>query len=260
MSGRVVGTKRIGRERIERLMGAAFIGTAPGQRTKARQARLARSVNRDAKKDDRYAALAAELQKLQALRSLKTFALYAMNVNENSAAVAANLAIALAECGESVCLCETDIDDPTIPRLFNLDKQPGLTDIAEGESAESGLEHVLEAELLSPEEKTGFTDARVSLLEALQATYLKNLLLLTAGGAEVSGQMGDRVRRIITVLRSRFDVVLVAMSEVAPFLEGIDGVLVIIDAQNQDSTALEEMRGRIEKAGSFVAGLLLQSA
>jgi polysaccharide biosynthesis transport protein len=125
---------------------------------------------------------------------------------EGKSTMIANLAVALAEAGRRVVLCDLDARRPVIDRFFGLEGRPGLIDVALGQIE---LEHAL-GEVAIPDKPYW---PRQQAVNGNSGHSVRGVLeVLTFGRtppdpAEFVGS--DRVAEILEILRARADIVLV---------------------------------------------------
>jgi len=65
--------------------------------------------------------------------------------NEGKTVVAANLAVALAQAGQRVLLLDGDLRRPTVHKLFDVEQEPGLSNLLVGNAKASDAVHKLPA-------------------------------------------------------------------------------------------------------------------
>jgi protein-tyrosine kinase len=160
---------------------------------------------------------------------------------EGKSVVAANLALTMGqEIRQRVCLVDAALRDPSLHELFGLAESPGLTDVLSG---------------------------RVPLEAALTTLDPYQLTLLPAGSvsnnpAELLG--GAEMRRVLAVLRSRFDRVVIDGSsatptaDVATLLPLIDGVLMVARAGVTGAPSITHAVSAL--GASHVVGMVLNDS
>ena len=167
-----------------------------------------------------YRSLRTNLQFSGAGEKLRCFLVTSSVPGEGKSTTAANLAIAISLQGTRTILIDGDLRRPTLHRLFDLEKNKGLSNVLIG---------------------------KVSLNEAIQSTSIKNLDVLTSGilppnPAEMLGS--DYMKEIIEELKSRYEVCLfdspplIAVTDAAVLAKEVDGVLLVVKSGHTNRGAL----------------------
>ncbi len=161
--------------------------------------------------------------------------------DDDKSAVAANLAVTMAQSGRSTILVDCDLRRPTLHDLFHLESEPGLTNVILGDY--EGL--------------------------PLQATNVENLSLLASGPkppnpADMLGS--KRVDALIEELVEQADFVIfdsppaVAVTDAAVLGAKVDGVLLVISAGKTRREHAERAKETLEKARARIVGVTLTNA
>jgi capsular exopolysaccharide synthesis family protein len=160
---------------------------------------------------------------------------------EGKSVVAANLALTMGqEIRQRVCLVDAALRDPSLHELFGLAESPGLTDVLSGRVP---------------------LDAALTTLEPYQLTLLPAGSVST-NPAELLG--GADMRRIIAVLRSRFDRVVIDASsatptaDVATLLPLVDGILMVARAGVTGAPAITHAVSAL--GASHIVGMVLNDS
>jgi|GEM_PF-373277 len=153
--------------------------------------------------------------------------------------VTANLGLALAQSGSRVILVDMDLRRPSLHRIFNLSKEPGLSDVLRGET---------------------------TLNEVLQEGSHKNLRILTAGRVtdDLTGLLTPtQTGAFIESLLEDCDYVLLDAPAVlatadATLLAGqADTILVLAAQRRTDRTNLRQSLQHLHQIGAKVAGVIV---
>jgi tyrosine-protein kinase len=165
------------------------------------------------------------------------------SAREGKSTTVANLAVALAQAGRRVVLCDLDARRAIIHELFHLPGQPGLTDVVAGDVA---LENSLKAVPIPPKSYWGRSDSQnghgAGVLEVL------TLGRTPPDPGEFVGS--QRVAEILETLRDRADVVLVdtpamlAVGDAMTIAGIVDTVLVVVRQGGVRRSTLREL-GRV---------------
>ncbi len=174
---------------------------------------------------------------------------------EGKSTTVANLAVALARAGRRVVLVDADLTHPHLHRLFNLDQQPGLTEVELGET--------LLVEALRPigliEDSSGADDS------SRRTEHAGSLEVLPAGTAlQDPDELGfdKAVGSIIQRVQDQADIVLV---DAPPVLGGhaialsahVDAVVVVARLKALRMSALEELGWMLEASPATKLGFVV---
>lgn len=159
---------------------------------------------------------------------------------EGKSTTVANLAVTMAQSGRRTILVDCDLRRPLLHTLFDLNSEPGLTNI------------ILD-----------------DIEPPLQETGVENLWLLAAGPqppnpADLLGS--KKFDRVIETIANMADIVLfdappvIAVTDAAVLGAKVDGVLLVISAGKTRRDHAERARDMLEKARVHVVGAALTNA
>ena len=160
--------------------------------------------------------------------------------SEGKSTVMANLAICMAQDGQRVVIVDCDLRRPTQHRMF-----PTL-------SNEKGISGVL----------TG----ACSVDEAIQATPVENLSVLTSGPVPANpGRLVEslRLRQVLQGLAGKFDMVLVdappllIVGDAVALSRAAKGLVIVVEAGKTPRRMIADLRARAEAAGVEPTGIVL---
>lgn len=158
---------------------------------------------------------------------------------EGKSTTATNLAISLAEAGQSVCLVDADLRRPMINEYLGLDRSAGLTTSLVGAA---------------------------DLNDLLQPWGENNLYVLTSGQvppnpSELLGS--DEMKHLIQRLEAAFDTVvidappLLPVTDAAVLSQHVGGVVVVVGSQKLRTNDLEKSLNALTMVGAPVLGIVL---
>jgi Mrp family chromosome partitioning ATPase len=165
------------------------------------------------------------------------------SAQEGKSTTIANLAVALAQAGRRVVLCDLDARRAIIHEFFHLPGQPGLTDVVAGDVA---LENSLKPVPIPPKSYWGRSDSQNG--HGAGALEILTLGRTPPDPGEFIGS--QRVVEILETLRDRADVVLVdtpamlAVGDAMTIAGIVDTVLVVVRQGAVRRSALREL-GRV---------------
>lgn len=189
-----------------------------------------------------FRRLLQRLKRAEVGRELKVLMVTSANLSEGKSTICSLLAITAAKKGIKTLLVDVDIRRPTVHKLFNVEREPGLTGV---------LEHGLPAK------------------NAVRKSQLENLDLITAGRvtaepAEVFD--GPAIGRLLTEMKFYYDLVLVDCPPIIPVSDPmllaseVDAVLMVVrvgqTARDVAIRAVEIMRANKTE----ILGVILNNA
>ncbi|HEV2827455.1 MAG TPA: polysaccharide biosynthesis tyrosine autokinase [Pyrinomonadaceae bacterium] len=163
---------------------------------------------------------------------------------EGKTTTAVNTAVSLAQTGASVVIIDADMRRPRLRSIFGLPNAPGLSSILSSEVSEAEAMNMV------------VTDA------------VSGLNVLTAGPippnpAELLGS--DQMRRLIALLQSRFDHLVVDSPPVSSFTDGVlissmvDGVLLVVHGGKSSRHVVKRSRQLLHDVGAKIFGVVLNN-
>jgi capsular exopolysaccharide synthesis family protein len=190
---------------------------------------------------EQYRSLRTRLARSENGRAVRAIIVTSPNKGDGKTLTAANLALTMAqEFQQRVLLVDGDLRRPAIHRLFGIAETPGLSDVLMGGA---------------------------SIDDALVTVRDHRLTVLPSGiipmhPAELLGSA--TMRRVLDMLRTRFDRILIDMPPIAPLADVTiasavaDGVLMIVRAGVTPKPAIERALSGLDM--SKVLGLVLNDA
>ena len=159
--------------------------------------------------------------------------------DEGKSTTLANLAVAMAQAGSRVLLVDCDLRKPVQHKIFELLNQKGLTNV------------LVE---------------QLKVNEAIQATRINNLSLLSSGPippnpSELLGS--QRMNELVKFLADEFDIILfdsppaVAVTDAALLSAQVDGVILVLRAGVARIEMAKQVKELIEKANGKIIGTVL---
>lgn len=210
------------------------------------------SFDQDATKKPLLTQAAPQSPRAESFRQLRTNLQFA-NVSEHAKTVlvtssvpgegksttATNLAIALAQAGQTVCLIDADLRRPMVNEYLGLDRSAGLTTAL-----------------------VGIADVN----DLLQPWGSDSLYVLTSGQippnpSELLGS--DEMKRLLSRLEQAFDAVIIdappllPVTDAAVLSQHVGGVLLVVGSQKLKVQDLQKSISALEMVGSKILGIVL---
>jgi len=187
-----------------------------------------------------YRSLRTNIQFADIEKKNKVFLITSPGPDEGKTTTVANLSYVLSIMDVHILMIDADLRKPHLHRIFNVNREPGLTDILIGEK--------------KPE-------------ETIQSTSIKNLSLLTAGKLPPNPAellFSSRTDKLIQDLRKSFDFIFVDSSPVLAFADTptlatkVDGVFAVLRAEKTTFKTAKAMQEILEKnVHAKITGVIL---
>lgn len=158
---------------------------------------------------------------------------------EGKTTTAINLAVAMAASGSRVLLLDVDLRRPSVHRMLNIKRTPGL------------------AEVLAD---------NADIHEVMQPTDVENLLVVSSGQlppnpSELIGS--DRMHQLTTQLGQEFDIVIcdapsiIVVTDPILLATHVDSTLVLVSVNNARRETIRRALGLLDGVQAHVAGIVL---
>ena len=163
---------------------------------------------------------------------------------EGKTTTAVNTAVSLAQTGASVLIIDADMRRPRLRSIFGLPERTGLSSILSSELSEA------------------------EVLAMVAQVPVDGLHVLTAGPippnpAELLGS--DHMRRLMMILQSKFNHVVVDSPPVSSFTDGVlistmvDGVLLVVHGGKSSRHVVKRSRQLLQDVGAKILGVVLNN-
>lgn len=189
-----------------------------------------------------YRTLAANIRYAEVDTPIKTLLVTSAAPGEGKTVTATNLAISLAQTGKKVLLLDADLRKSRIHRIFQFDREPGLTDFLIDEASEPNL--------------------------SVLPTEIDNLSVLVSGSHVSNPEMllsSEKMASLIESLKEEYDIVifdspplLSAADAITLAKETDDTLMVIKSGQTKRQIALQG-KELLENVGAELLGAVLNN-
>lgn len=227
-----------GKSDLHRITDAALLGEIGYDRS-AENTPLLTQAPQQSPRAESFRRLRTNLQFANVSTRAQTFAVTSSLPGEGKSTTAANLAIALAEAGQKVCLIDADLRRPMISEYFGLDRNAGLTTVL-----------------------LGHADAE----DLLQPWGENDLYVLTSGQippnpSELLGSaaMESLIRRLETV----FDAIVVdtppllPVTDAAVLAQHVGGTVLVVASMVPKDQQVQQSLAALEMVGATLLGIVL---
>ncbi|HEU4643194.1 MAG TPA: polysaccharide biosynthesis tyrosine autokinase [Gemmatimonadaceae bacterium] len=175
----------------------------------------------------------------QAVQSLRTIVVTSPSPQDGKTTTSANLAVTFAQQGMRVALVDCDLRRARMHQVFNVPREPGLT--------QAMLGHASMDDILCPTQVDGLTFVPAGALPP--------------NPSELLG--GPRMRAVLDALHERFDIVLLDTPPVHVAADSLilgrvaDGVLLVLRAGHTEKDSAQDALQRLQNVGARVVGAVL---
>jgi protein-tyrosine kinase len=187
-----------------------------------------------------YRALRTSVLRVTQDKSIKAILITSANHYEGKTTTAINLALAMSDVPRfRMLLLDSDLRYPTIHTRLGLMQSPGLTEILEGNAD-------LDSGMINTEK------------ENLKVITSGNLVSYPAELLE-----SERLKDLINVLKSRFDLILVDSAPVIPYSDAsvlssrVDGVLLVVQSGKTRQEDIQQVYATLRDNQATVLGVVL---
>ena len=233
-----------GRVDLEEYLRAPVLATVPRTRRNGRTApTLVTMQHPNSPASEAYRALRTRVLVMAERQGLKTIMVASPTGEDGKSAIAANLAVSLAQVGKRVVLLSADLRGSKVHQYFGLDNERGLSNVLAGEMPP--WEAVQEPAGLERLWVFGSGPVPAQPAELLQSDLMRELL-------------AER-RKVADFVIIEAPAALNA-SDCLALAPLVDGILVVADAKHTDRDEVEQVRIQFEQVGGQVVGAVMSNA
>jgi succinoglycan biosynthesis transport protein ExoP len=247
-------------DELEQQLGLPLLARIPEPPRRLRKEnRLAMLANPRGTHAETLRILKMNLEFMKLGRAVKTIMVTSAVEQEGKSTTVANLAIALARAGESVCLVDLDLRRPFLDKFFDLGDRPGLTQVALGQvELEEALTPIVVPGASSNGNGNGNGKGKHGLLYVLPAGAIPP----NPGELVVS----EQVANMIAGLRERFTTVLIdappvlQVGDAMALSSGVDGLFVVTRLNVVRRPMVKEFRRALDASPALKLGFAVTGA
>lgn len=186
-----------------------------------------------------FRTLATALARTSRDSQLKVLEIASSNVGDGKTTVLANLAVAMAQSGNSVLAVDSDFRCPALHTVFGRENRAGLSDTIAG---------------------------AVTLDDAIQHTLVPNLDLLAAGSIAhppANWSASPKFNDLLDAIRSRYDLILfdtsaaLLLADACELAQHADGVVLVISPEATERTQARRVTQALKSAGAKLVGVVV---
>ncbi len=281
-------------EDIERKTGLPILGSIPkirnsnidGQSAADSPAVLVTHALPSSPASEAYRTLRTNLQFSNLSQKFRSIMLTSSGPREGKSTTSANLAIATAQMGLRTLLIDADLRRPTLHKIFNLNREPGLSDILThyNDSVQSGLAYTSrhrdidadmddsggdrQTSIRAKEAIDQMAALDMSINAAINKTRVEGLDLLTCGilppnPSEILAS--DTMKDLLSLLREKYEFVVIdappviAVTDAAVLAPQVDGTLLVIESARNDRDIILKAKGLLDRVNVNIVGAVLNN-
>jgi capsular exopolysaccharide synthesis family protein len=198
-----------------------------------------KNLNLDVRTAEELKNMKLYIRSISDQRSIKTILFTSSNPGEGTSTILVNFAKEIAVNGESVIVVDTNLRNPTLHKLMNVENIDGIAEIIE---------------------------KRKPLIETIKKTDTENMQIITHGKQSertITGFSTNAIKPIIDELKSHADWVLFdsppihTYSDAAILANEVDGVIMVVQAEKTKWEVAQSARDNITKGKAKILGAIL---
>jgi len=224
--------------------------------TMIREARLIPNFGPQSVLAESFRSLRTNIQFSALDKNIKTIVLTSATPQEGKTAVAANLAIAMAQGGLRTLLVDTDLRRPSIHRIFGLDASPGVTELLLSNYDFSDAIRTV----------TDIMMGRMSMDKIMLTPGIDNLHIITCGTVPLNPaelMQSEKFKGFIDEIHDQYDVILldtpplVSAADASILTMKTDGALLVYRAGKVARNILKRAKAQLEQVNANIIGVVL---
>jgi tyrosine-protein kinase Etk/Wzc len=224
--------------------------------TMIREARLIPNFGPQSVLAESFRSLRTNIQFSALEKNIKTIVLTSATPQEGKTAVAANLAIAMAQGGLRTLLADTDLRKPSIHRIFGLDASPGVTELLLSNYDFSDAIKTV----------TDIMMGRMSMDKIMLTPGIDNLHIITCGTIPLNPaelMQSEKFKGFIDEIHDQYDVILldtpplVSAADASILTMKTDGALLVYRAGKVARNILKRAKAQLEQVNANIIGVVL---
>ena len=229
------------------------------ERTLERKSQLVAFFDPQSSLAENYRTLRTNIEFVTVEKGAKTLMVTSSMHQEGKSTTISNLAMTMAQLGKQTLLVDCDLRRPSLPRLFGLDKEPGLTEVIVGNYRWRDVIRTV----------TDIVTGGMGMEDILQTQGISNLHILTSGAvppnpAELLNS--KKMEEFVDEVSESYDIVLfdspplLHVTDAAILGKKVDGAVMVYKAGDIPRTSLKRSVGlltsvQIEELGIVLNGI-----
>jgi succinoglycan biosynthesis transport protein ExoP len=203
-----------------------------------------------------YRALRTNIQFSNLEKGAKVISITSASSQEGKSTTAANLAVTLAQAGNRVLLVDGDLRRPSVSRIFELEREPGITDVILGNYSWREVIRTV----------TDIMVGGLGMEDIMMTPGLDNLNIITSGTIPPNpSEIVDtrRMSEFIDEVRDVYDIVIVDSPPVLQATDAtilgtkVDGVLLVYKIGQVSRSALRRAKLQLDNVNVAVLGVVI---
>jgi uncharacterized protein involved in exopolysaccharide biosynthesis/Mrp family chromosome partitioning ATPase len=285
-------------EDIERKIGLAVLGSIPRVKNLAELSADAEKIHGNpaglithmavsSPASEAYRTLRTNLQFSNLSKKINSIMLTSSGPREGKSTTSSNLAVTMAQMGLRTLLIDADLRRPTIHKIFNINREPGLADIllhynseigqtdysknGDDSDLDSGLDdqHPLRhASVRARKAVQQMVSLDIALSAAIHKTKVEHLEVLTCGllpsnPSEILS--GETMKDLMALVKEKYEFIIIdappviAVTDAAVLAPQMDAVLMVTESARNDRDIMLKAKGLLDRVGANLMGAVLNN-
>ena len=230
--------------------------TRDDDRTVERKAQLVAFFDPQSTLAENYRTLRTNIEFVTVEKGAKCLLMTSSMHKEGKSTTISNLAMTMAQLGKQTLLIDCDLRRPSLPRLFGLDKEPGLTEVIVGNYQWRDIVRTV----------TDIVTGGMGMEDIIQTQGISNLHIITSGSippnpAELLNS--QKMTNFIAEVSQAYDMVLfdtpplLHVTDAAILGKKVDGALMVYKAGDIPRTSLKRSTNLLKSVQIDLLGIIL---
>jgi len=275
-------------EEVERKTGLVILGSIPRVRGMVEMDEEARGnpsalVTHSAPSSpasEAYRTLRTNLQFSNLSQKLRSIMLTSSGPREGKSTTSANLAVVTAQMGLRTLLIDGDLRRPTINKMFNLNREPGLSEILSHyykKSLQRNGEEDLSIDESYSDRQTSVRAKKaiqhmasldMAIDAAVHQTHIERLDVLTCGALPSNPSeilAGETMKDLLALVKERYEFVVIdappviAVTDAAVLAPQVDATLLVVESARNDREIILKAKSLLDRVGVNLLGVVLNN-
>jgi capsular exopolysaccharide synthesis family protein len=273
---------------IERKTGLTILGSIPRVKSilpmedesRGNPSVLVTHVAPSSPASEAYRTLRTNLQFSNLSQKLRSIMLTSSGPREGKSTTSANLAVATAQMGLRTLLIDGDLRRPTINKIFNLNREPGLSEIlshyyeknmnGNGDDEPAVDETYIERQTSVRATKAiqHMASLDMAIDAAVHKTHIDRLDILTCGAlppnpSEILGS--ETMKDLLALVKERYEFVVIdappviAVTDAAVLAPQVDAALLVVESARNDREIILKGKSLLDRVGVNLLGAVLNN-
>ena len=275
-------------EDVERKTGLTILGSIPRVKSilpmedddRGNPSVLVTHVLPSSPASEAFRTLRTNLQFSNLSQKLRSIMLTSSGPREGKSTTSANLAVATAQMGLRTLLIDGDLRRPTINKIFNLNREPGLSEIlthyyeksvnGNGDDEPAIDEKYIERQTSVRAKKAiqHMASLDMAIDAAVHKTHIERLDILTCGALPPNPSeilASETMKDLLSLVKERYEFVVIdappviAVTDAAVLAPQADAALLVVESARNDREIILKAKALLDRVGVNLLGVVLNN-